>query len=110
MTDREQKSAVQFDASQPQSVEIVFNGTGDKGRDMPDSINIKVNQLTTRHLLYAAIALMDRAFKEFNNTEEKTSVLDYLDHVFLKAELGQSFIDKTKEAKDAKKAENKNDD
>ena len=110
MKDEEKEAIVNFDPNKPQGVEIHFVGTGADGIEMPDSVNTKVNQLTGRQLFYAAIILMERAFKKFENEDQKTNIADYMNSVFLRAELGQKFIDKIKGATDAKKAENKNDD
>ena len=108
MKSEEKEAIVNFDPNKPQGVEIHFEGTGTDGVDMPDSVNTKTLQLTGRQLFYAAIILMERAFKEFEN--EKTNIAYYMNSVFLRAELGQKLIDKMKGVMDAKKEENKNDD
>ena len=110
MKSEEKEAIVNFDPNKPQGVEIHFEGTGTDGVDMPDSVNTQTLQITGRQLFYAAIILMERAFKEFENEDQKTNITDYMNSVFLKAEIGQKFIDKMKGATDAKKAENKNDD
>ena len=107
MKDEEKTDETKFDPNKPQGVEIHFVGTGTKGTDMPDSVNTKILQISGRQLFYAAIILMERAFKEFENKDLKTDVTDYMNSVFLRAELGQAFIDKVKRAKDEKTEDNK---
>lgn len=97
MKDEEKEAIVNFDPNKPQGVEIHFVGTGAEGRDMPDSVNTQILQITGRQLFYAAIILMERAFKEFENEGQKTNITDYINSVFLRAELGQTFIDKMKD-------------
>ena len=94
MKNEEKTDETKFDPNKPQGVEIHFVGTGTDGVDMPDSVNTKILQLSGRQLFYAAIILMERAFKEFENEDQKTNIADYMNSVFLRAELGQKFIDK----------------
>ena len=107
MKDEEKEAIVNFDPNKPQGVEIHFVGTGTDGVDMPDSVNTKILQLSGRQLFYAAIILMERAFKEFEREDPKTDITDYMNSVFLRAELGQAFIDKVKRAKNEKTEDNK---
>ena len=102
MKDEEKTDETKFDPNKPQGVEIHFGGTGTEGTEMPDSVNTKVLQLSGRQLFYAAIILMERAFKEFEHEDPKTDITDYMNSVFLRAELGQAFIDKVKRSKDEK--------
>lgn len=96
-----------FDPNKPQGVEIYFVGTGTDGVDMPDSVSTEIHQISGRQLFYAAIILMERAFKEFEHEDPKTDISDYISSVFLRAELGQAFIDKVKRVKDEKTEDNK---
>lgn len=107
MKNEEKTDETKFDPNKPQGVEIHFVGTGTDGVDMPDSVNTKILQLSGRQLFYTAIILMERAFKEFEHEDPKTDISDYMNSVFLRAELGQAFIDKVKRAKDEKTEDNK---
>ena len=97
------KEEVTFNKDIPQKIELVFEGTGEKGAGMPDSLNIKIQQVSSRQLLFAAISLMNRAFKEFESDGQ--DIVDYLTRTFIRAELGTMFIEKV--AKDVKKEDKK---
>lgn len=103
MEDEKQVEITEFDPNKPQSAEVVFIGTGDRGYDMPDAINIKINQLTSRQILYAAINLWVKAIKEFETEDGKEDITDYLCKTFLKAELGQKMMNKLVDKKDDNK-------
>ena len=87
MKNEEKTNETKFDPNKPQGVEIHFVGTGTDGVDMPDSVDTKIHQLSGRQMFYAAIILMERAFKEFENKELNTDISDYINSVFLKADM-----------------------
>ena len=96
-----EKEETQFNKDAPQSVEVIFTGTGDKGYDMPDNLQIKINQLTDRQLLYAAVSLMQHTFKEFESANG--DVRYFLAKTFLKAEFGMAVMEKMKKASEQPK-------
>ena len=52
-----------FNKEAGQFIKITFEQTGDNGTDMPNKLNIEINQVTSAQLFLAATDLMQKAYK-----------------------------------------------